>query len=297
MAYIESLGKPVRSVIRNIERHAYHWDEAITIIKVLKGIIRIKIRGKEYRLVKEDFVIINIGEVHHIEAVSKPNLVSVTSMDASYCQQVIHDCDVILIQCNSAKYRDQFPSKYEKVNMYIDELLYHMARSNNDINKEIHVCIIRLLEYLVDYFDFISMGIHPKKFSERIIKRNRMIYRDVFLGDSPQKKLSLKEIAQHFDVSYMHLRKDVIERYGCGYKALKFNAMMESAVKLLMTTDYTITHIGYVTGFSDPKYLIKYFKEYYQCTPSAFRRTYGKGKNRCIHYEEYPLHAHYIKKE
>ncbi len=295
MAYIKCLGEPVISVIRNIKLHPYHWDEAITIIKVLEGIVSIRVKGEEYRLAKEDFIIINIGEVHYIETISKSNMVSITYINTSYYQHIIDNFDVIYILCNSVKYRALYPSRYKQVNTYINELLYNMAQSKNEINNETHVCIVRLLEYLVNHFDYVSMGIHPKKFSERIVKRNRMIYKNIFLGDSPLRKLSLKEIADYIDVSYVHLRKDVIQRYGCGYKSLKFYVMMENAVKMVLTTDRTITHIGYVTGFSDPKYLIKYFKSYYQCTPSAFRRTYGKGKISSIYYEEFPLHAHYIK--
>jgi AraC-like DNA-binding protein len=45
-------------------------------------------------------------------------------------------------------------------------------------------------------------------------------------------------------------------------------------------------------GFSDPKYLIKHFKKYFNCTPSEFRKSHwaeSKTLQAQVKYREIPL--------
>lgn len=46
---------------------------------------------------------------------------------------------------------------------------------------------------------------------------------------------------------------------------------LENAASMLMTTNFNIEEIGYLNGFSDPKYFSKCFVKKYDKTPSEFR--------------------------
>ena len=48
----------------------------------------------------------------------------------------------------------------------------------------------------------------------------------------------------------------------------------EKAEKLLLTTGKSISEISLLCGFSDPKYIYKSFKKWYDVTPSAHKKAY-----------------------
>ena len=48
----------------------------------------------------------------------------------------------------------------------------------------------------------------------------------------------------------------------------------ERAARLLLGTDMRIFEIALVCGFSDVKYLIKYFRRFFHSTPSSFRKLH-----------------------
>ena len=52
---------------------------------------------------------------------------------------------------------------------------------------------------------------------------------------------------------------------------------LEKAKGLLLTTDKTISEIAYETGFTDPNWFGKAFKEQFETTPSVFRKSSNNG--------------------
>lgn len=124
------------------------------------------------------------------------------------------------------------------------------------------------------YFDYLTCGIRLERFSEYVIARYKFLFSETFDYDGKVNNVSLKEIAQCVGVSYAYLRTDIIERFGHGYSWLRYTIMTEMAARLVLTTDRTLMSISVQCGFSDPKYFIKYFKVFYECKPSDFRKQY-----------------------
>jgi AraC-like DNA-binding protein len=285
---IEKLtAKSIKTYMRIVKRHPYHWHDAVTIVRVIKGVVKLRFRSKDYILKKNDLVIFNVGEIHELEG-SMENLVLVTHIDASFCRLVIKEFDTTFILCNSVIYEKKMPKKYAVLRKLYDALLKDINDSKACTNNEyLFQCAVPMLKYLCKEFDFISGGESLKMPGKKIIKRYKTIYQSAIKMNGNYGKISLKELAEHLDISYSHLKKDISVRYGHSYKWLKYASMVQHACKLILTTNDSIMHIGVVCGFSDPKYLIKYFKIFYKCTPSKFRSIYRdspKGKNEYLEF-------------
>lgn len=147
---------------------------------------------------------------------------------------------------------------------------YHMTEDDSVFTQQ----SLEIVAYLCKHFDYVSRGIQLANYSTKVIERYKILFSEALHPDGKLFKSSLKDIAVCLDVSYLHLRKDIIERYGHGFTWLKNSKMVERAAKMILTTKESITQISYICGFSDPKYLIKYFKTYFNCTPSKFRSVY-----------------------
>lgn len=279
--------KSIKSSIRIITKHPYHWHDAVTIVSVIKGVIKLRVRSQDYILQRNDLVIFNVGEIHHLEGLID-NLVLVTRIDASFCRMTIKEFDKMFILCNSVKYERLMVKKYNTLRKLHDSLIMSINNSTIlTVNEEICQSTVSMLKYLCEEFDYISGGERLKKFSKKIIKRYRTIYESAVMMNGKFAKLTMKELAECLDVSYSHLKKDIKVRYNHTYKWLKYAVMVEHACKLLLTTNDSIMHIGVICGFSDPKYLIKYFKIFYNCTPSQFRSIYRDSQYGKSEYQEF----------
>lgn len=278
----------IKTSIRIIKKHPYHWHDAVTIVRVIEGVVKLRFRSQDYILKRNDLVIINVGEIHDIEGLMN-NLVIVTHIDASFCRMTIKEFDDIFILCNSVKYESEMVDKYSKLrNLYAS-----LIKNNNSTiftdNGDLYQYAVSMLKYLCKEFDYISSGESLNRPSKKIIKRYKTIYQSAIKINGKFSKLTMKELADQLDISYAHLKKDISVRYNHTYKWLKYAVMVENACKLLLTTNNSIMHIGVVCGFSDPKYLIKYFKIFYDCTPSKFRSIYRDSKNGKSEYLEFSL--------
>ncbi|MCT4596911.1 MAG: AraC family transcriptional regulator [Vallitalea sp.] len=261
---------PIRTIVDVVNKYPFHYHNGLVIMKVITGNIKVKVTTGESYLEENDFIIFNVYEIHQIECMDDNNKVSITYINDSYCKSVINEFDYMLFFCNSSKYEKYHRKKYSILRNYIDKLIDSSLSHNKNIEKN----STKFLLYLSENFDFVTCGIGMKKFSRKITERNRQLYKSVMLIDGENNRYSLKEVASEIGVNYSYLRQDVVERYGHGYKWLKYHIMTERAMKMLLSTNEPITFICQHCKFSDPKYMIQYFKKYFGCTPSEFRNIY-----------------------
>lgn len=283
---------PIKSVLRIIEKQPYHWNDSLTIVKVIRGIIKVRAWAYDNILEEEDFIILNIGEIHELTAITKDNLVLITYIDECYCKKILPNFEHMIIFCNSSKYEFMHSYKYSILRKYIDDLVESLIINNSFQESEIiQINIKKLFLFLAQNFDYVTCGINLKKFSKKVSERNRQLYKSVILLDGEYNYFSLKDIAKYIGVNYNYLKQDVVKRYGYGFKWLKHTIMIENAVKMILLTNDPIIYIGEICGFSAPQYMIKYFKAYFNCTPSQFRNLYSNNYTQECRYEEFPLNS------
>lgn len=82
---------------------------------------------------------------------------------------------------------------------------------------------------------------------------------------------SAAELAAIFNISYSNMSKLLRANLGYTYGELLLEARVEQAKKLLLTSDKSITEIGYECGFCDSSYFIKMFRKCVGVTPRQYR--------------------------
>lgn len=85
--------------------------------------------------------------------------------------------------------------------------------------------------------------------------------------------VSLGDIAQQEDVTPTHLSHLFAEGLGINFQEYVTKKRLEQAVRLLLGTDKSAIQVAYESGFSDPKYMTKAFRNMYGCTPNEFRKS------------------------
>jgi AraC-like DNA-binding protein len=251
----------------------YHFYKGLTIIKILSGRVYIKSWGRGMVFNIGDIIILNNGELRQLKGIGKNAIIASIHISEAFCLETYPRFRESIIFCNAPIYEKVHYEKYQRLRIFIDELIGRLVL-RVDFRHDAYVEEIGqdLVTYLCHHFDYVACGENLKRFSDEVVERNRWIYKNYFCKSGDQNHVSLKEITKRVGISYNHFRGDVIKRYGFSYQWLKYTIMCERAARLLIITDLSIMEIGLICGFSDGKYMIKYFREFYDCTPSVFRK-------------------------
>jgi len=144
--------------------------------------------------------------------------------------------------------------------------------------------------YLTYYFDFLRWGYGITPFDEKRVERLKQIAEQA--NSNEEIVIRLKELAAEANVSLHYLSHDIKDKFGLSFQELVFYSKCEYAAKLLLSTSDRVIDIALASGFSDVKYLIKHFKQYFKCTPSQFREKYRADISTLttqVIYRDYPL--------
>ncbi|MCC6776097.1 MAG: helix-turn-helix domain-containing protein [Hyphomicrobiales bacterium] len=96
-----------------------------------------------------------------------------------------------------------------------------------------------------------------------------------FISDNLDRKISLSDAADRVAVSPNYLASLLKRELGRTFVQLVTEKRMDRARELLSFTDTHISKIAYSSGFEDPNYFCKRFKQLYGCTPLEFRATHA----------------------
>jgi AraC-like DNA-binding protein len=96
-----------------------------------------------------------------------------------------------------------------------------------------------------------------------------------------------KDLAQRCGMTPFRFSRLFKEVLGLGFMEYVLGKRMELAKDLLANSQMPVTSIGYETGFKDPSYFARAFKQCLGCTPSEYR-----SERRPAEYPSYPEAVH-----
>lgn len=282
---------PVRASIWNIDSYPYHWHNALEIFLVLEGRAELAIGGEAHLLKENDIATVNVNVPHLINKSGGGNLLLLIQISPSFCAAIHPGFHEAVFYCCSACHEAQAPEKYDILRSHIVRLASLLSEGTGILrNLNVKNCMEEILSCLIDNFDYLRFGPGGKAFREKQVQRFKRIY--AHIQKSSAEKQSLPELAGIFGVSRQHLSYDIKDKLGYTFHELVNFSRCEQAVRLLLSTNRMIYEIALDCGFSDPKYLIKSFKQFYFCTPSEFRRRHWAETdmlNSQARFREFPL--------
>ncbi len=85
---------------------------------------------------------------------------------------------------------------------------------------------------------------------------------------------TLHEAANLLNFSEGYLSRFVKKYTGCSFNEIVFDIRMQNAATHLKFSNYTVTEISDMVGYSDLSYFRKLFKKKYQMSPNVYRKMY-----------------------
>lgn len=163
---------------------------------------------------------------------------------------------------------DEFPYAQEAIRLGVCDYLLKPLKT-----EELEEC----LENIQDRRMAKSFG-WGKEDSQNQTKQDKKIYHPTvkrvihYVCENYEKNITIKGLSEIFNMNADYMSALFKKETDMNLNAFINITRLSAAHKLLEETDCRINEIAYQTGFSDPGYFSKQFRQFYGYTPSEMRR-------------------------
>ncbi|MDC7286423.1 AraC family transcriptional regulator [Blautia schinkii] len=255
----------------------WHWHEELEFDYVVSGTIKVVTASKTYIFHKNEACFINtnvlclVGEAHDGEEcildshLFHPVFLSghfKSVFETKYLDPVLQNKKIEVMEIRGEnKYQTEMLKKLRQVSFLQSK--ENMEFETRNLFSEIWVLLLKEIENL-RYEDT------PVK----LASQERIQTMMVFIHENYQNKISLRDIAASAMVSERECLRCFQESIHKTPFEYLLDYRIETAERLLRTTNMPVTDIAMETGFSSAAYFGKVFKNISGKTPGAFRKQY-----------------------
>lgn len=271
----------------------WHWHPEIELTLILEGTILYQINETTYSLKKGEALFCNANTLHtgHMDHGQDCIYFSVT-----FHPRLLYGFENSLIYTHYVQTvceDSSFPSLLfrpeviwqKNVIQYLYEIytLHHTEVSSKELKLQ-----ILLLQIWNEIFEHKQTVPAVSASSNKQMERIRTILS--YLHTHYAEKITLEDIASSINLCkseccrlFKSHMKESLFRY-------LLNFRIEQSLPLLSTTDKSITEIAESTGFSNPCYFTKIFREHKGCSPSEYRKKLETPKTFTSGFSIHPPH-------
>ena len=252
-----------------------HWHNEIEINLVLYGTVYYIVNGVSYRVSQDEMIIVDSSVIHSGRC-CEGNTVEETH------------AEIMTLQIN----RDVL--RYEHYS--IPAFQVHLQRSENTKLRSIMMEIRAIYQQKMLYYELLLNAqllklcycmltdhcVQEKKTEASFHTAREMKRAIQYMEEHSSEKLRLEDVARliHFNPSYFSRR---FHQYtGFTFNKYLNRCRTNTASKLLLETNKTISEIALACGFPNVCSFITYFKRQYQMTPEKYRKNSLKSKDLII---------------
>ena len=143
-----------------------------------------------------------------------------------------------------------------------------MTQIINHLSREGPINYDRLSVWVLEIFQQLFPPPYQSKTNTNFIPEMIKNYIDAHINE----KITLDDISNNLYISKSHIERTFKEEYNQTPLAYCANQKISQVASMLITTNYSISHIAQQFGYSDVKYMSKIFKKIKGKTPMEYRR-------------------------
>ena len=141
--------------------------------------------------------------------------------------------------------------------------------------------IPELLESIMNAYTWDDVGVNMKRLFDAIMARGITEKQEMsplitrakrMIEEYYSQGITMEEVARKLAVSPEYLSRQFKKETGISFTEEVRNVKVEKVKTLLLGTSQNLTQIAAMTGFSDPKYMSKVFKEEVGVLPAEYRQ-------------------------
>ncbi len=262
---------PLRIEYIKIKNIPLHWKNAITLLWVMEGELKIMVETETYLVHRREVEVINANEVYAIEG-SDDNRTLVMEINPSFFKTYYDEAEETFFYTNAP--RDDINGvRYQKLRTYMARLAYEVVMHLDGYEELVEEQLRELMFHLLNQFHYLYYDEERLKEDEEQLARYHRIVK--YLSNNYMNRIQLSDLAEKEYLSRSYLSSQIKETFGQGFKEYLNQIRVEEATKLLLDTKLNISRISEEVGFSHVRYFNQHFKRHYHMTPSEYRKKYS----------------------
>lgn len=272
---------PINIKIRNIDYIAPHiHEDTVEITMCIQGEIKFSYYFEEFTLKPGDFILVD-HDTHYMYDGKDAVCVSYY-LNLDYFEKEFPFIKNLLFVCeytadSSIPYNTNKHKLLKGILLAILLYMLEHPEKGADYKERMTEAAHKIMNAVMEYFDIIFFYNPEMQISNKAFVRWRCIMD--YLFSHFDENISIKDLAQEFGMSEAYTT-EFVAKYTLGFRQMLAYVRMCHAEKLLLYTDKSIIEISEACNFSDPKYLYKVFRDWYNCTPTQFRKQYLNEMNK-----------------
>ncbi|MEZ0537056.1 helix-turn-helix domain-containing protein [Caldicellulosiruptoraceae bacterium PP1] len=262
---------PMRMFVHSVNYVQNHWHESIELLFILSGTVNIVVDGNRYELKEEDIILINSNEIHTTILSGDNNLILVLQISPDFIKENCSNSDNIIFNCKSFLYNQEEQHNFNIIRKILAEMMWFKIKDQEGYELKVKSLLLNLVYILIKYFKVTEKRINKQDNSKKFLERLTRIIN--YIDENYNKDISLQDIADKEYLTIHYLSKFFKKYVGITIGDYINKKRLEHAVKDIIFTDLPIIQIALNNGFPNEKSFLNIFKEYYNITPSQYRKN------------------------
>ena len=261
------------NVFSGVNMKIRHIHEAIELLYVLDGEVKVTVENTSYHMKQKDVMIVNSWKEHAIHSIDEQeSLLCCIHIKHKLFSEYTGQHNVFL-WCNSMQDSEQ--KSFHDLRSVLNKILLDYTIGNKKkyfFRYSQYYLFLHLLatHYLVSNEDISmggsSIGQEDKRYEEIL----------EYIEENYSRDIKLSEIADEFHLSLSYLSKYLKKKMGTNFTDYLYSVRMRYAVDEMLNTDNLVTRIALDHGFPNIGVFNRRFKDIYKCTPSVYRKKMRK---------------------
>jgi len=246
-----------------------HWHNEVEIIRVIEGVLNVRLNNKFYSVKKDEILFVNPETVHqavpeecvyecldfHLDFIPLINSGSIYFIDSLKNHEYIIE-----------EYHNEKDSKLWKA---VDILFEAMSVRSSGYKFKVIGALYNLFGEIVDTHSYHPTDSAPLAADKNVPKLKNVLS---YMRSNYDSQITLDDMAEAAGMSpkyFCYFFKEMTAKTPIEYLNLY---RIEKASRKLINSDTSVTDIAYSCGFNDLSYFIKTFKHIKGKTPAKFRK-------------------------
>ena len=243
-----------------------HWHEALEVDYIFNGSWQFIVNGNERIVSKDEFIIINCGDIHGINFDFDLEGLDVIGITVLISEEFLK---AMLPDIGESIFDDEAARGNEEIKNCLRRIYQIYSKKSHDYTELAITAQMTMMLY-----ELCICGAKKEKSSipinsQKSVERLRGIL--LYVEENYMEDLSMEGVAERFHFSRTYFTRFFKNYTGMTFKEYLTRYRLEKARELLIETSLTMTEIAMRCGFSDSRRFIISYKKYYGTTPYQYR--------------------------
>ena len=251
-----------------------HWHDEMELIYIKKGIGRITVDFREYKVTGPSLVLILPGQLHSIdpfneEAMEYENIIFSPNMLVSR-QNDVTATDFLLPLITG---KITVPTVFTPVYPYYEDIIAPLDACDEICKTKPQGYELYVKSQLFQFFFILDnrcRNLTTTGKNKKTLDKMKIVLK--YIENNYMQKITIGDIAAAVGFSESHFMRYFKETMGTSFVEYLRDYRLTIASRLLTSSDSSILNIAAETGFENLSYFNRVFKEKYKMTPRQFRK-------------------------